>query len=130
MVHDGTRAFLERLTSGGECSRYVIISARPFLTEKERWRIGRGDFTLEELYPYLARLDAPPTEGTRWLYEVLSYEVLREHHRDQVTFADHTMNFSSRRFSSFDATMRYVQETFGADMSEFRKEWQTNMPQM
>jgi hypothetical protein len=127
---DGDRygAYYEKLLRDGATSFYVIIRPHPFMTERDVSLIERGDFTIEELHPEIARLGRRPKPGTHWTYLLESFEVDREHHADSELFADHAKNYESQVFDDFETLMKHCRDKFQIAEGDFKKSWKTNYP--
>lgn len=121
-------AFFERILDGGLTSFYLIVHPRPYLTARDQELIDQGHFSLEDLHPEVLRLGRAPPSDTLWLYELESFKVAREHHRNQEAFNDNATDYRSEVFDNLSALLDHCQKEFGVSASDFRKRAATHYP--
>lgn len=126
---DEQGAFYERVLDDGAASLYVIVRPRRYTTDRDERLRESGPFSDEELHPQVGRLGREPRPGTLWIYEVESFEVDRDHHGDQETFADNARSYTSEVFDDFNDLMDYCEHTFRMSPRDFRTSWETRYPQ-
>lgn len=74
-------------------------------------------------------MDYVPEEGVNWIYEVMTFVVDKVFHETQSVFFENRQDFSRYAFDDINKVLDFCKERFGVEMSDFKKDWETNYPQ-